>query len=73
MHEDELPSQQTSHVDVLEGLRQVLGQARLIPEQLRVHDLLGKDSGNSKHSPARVDELRLLVPVDVAMGEILSK
>ena len=62
VHEDELPREQAAHVDVLERLGQVLGQARLVPEQLRVHDLLDQDAGAAEHGPARVDQLGLLVP-----------
>jgi len=55
VHEDELPREQASHIDVLEGLGQILGQTRLVPEDLGVDDLLNQDSGDTKHSPASMN------------------
>ena len=62
VHEQELPRQQAAHVDVLEGLRQVLRQAGLVEEDFWLHNLLHQHAGNAQHGPAGVDQLRLAVP-----------
>ncbi len=57
VHQDELPGKETTHVDVLEGLWQVLWEASLVPEDVWLDNLLNQDASNAKHSPAGVDEL----------------
>lgn len=62
VHQDELPSQQTAHVDVSEGSRQVLWLAGLVEEHLGLHNLLHQDTSCAKHSPTSVLQLSLTVP-----------
>mmetsp|Transcript_8820 Transcript_8820/g.29020 ORF Transcript_8820/g.29020 Transcript_8820/m.29020 type:complete len:266 (+) Transcript_8820:73-870(+) len=62
VHEQELNREQPPKVEVaLRKLRKVLRERRLVPENLRVHNLLRHNARNPPHSPPRVHELRLPV------------